>query len=394
VNDCDTLAGDTAFDFDTIIDRRNSNSSKWRLYGEDVLPMWVADMDFKSPPAVIRALHERVEHGVFGYEHHAPGLSELIVDRLARVFDWHVQPEAIVFTPGVVTGFNLAVRALVAPDQGLLIQTPVYGPIQNAAKTAGVLDQSMELTRETDGRYTVDMDRFEAAVTDQTRLFLLCSPHNPVGRVFTREELQTMGEICLRHDLMICSDEIHGDLTFSGHPHTPIAAINQELEARTITLMAPSKTYNIAGLDCGFAVIPNPELRSQYNAARGGLVGLPNLMGYTAARAAYTEGEPWLAAVLRYLEANRNFTVAYVRKHMPELHIAGPEGTYLAWIDCRDADLPDSPRKFFLEKGKVALNNGTSFGPSGEGFVRLNFGCPRALLEEGLGRMRAALENR
>ena len=394
MNDCDTLAGDTAFDFDTIIDRRNSNSSKWRLYGEDVLPMWVADMDFKSPPAIIHALHERVEHGVFGYEHHAPGLSELIVDRLARVFDWHVQPEAIVFTPGVVTGFNLAVRALVAPDQGLLIQTPVYGPIQNAAKTAGVLDQSMELTRETDGRYTVDMDRFEAAVTDQTRLFLLCSPHNPVGRVFTREELQTMGEICLRHDLMICSDEIHGDLTFSGHPHTPIAAINQELEARTITLMAPSKTYNIAGLDCGFAVIPNPELRSQYNAARGGLVGLPNLMGYTAARAAYTEGEPWLAAVLRYLEANRNFTVAYVRKHMPELHIAGPEGTYLAWIDCRDADLPDSPRKFFLEKGKVALNNGTSFGPSGEGFVRLNFGCPRALLEEGLGRMRAALENR
>lgn len=394
MNDCDTRAGDTAYDFDTIVDRRNSNSSKWQLYDEDVLPMWVADMDFVSPPAVIRALHERVEHGIFGYERHAPDLPELIVDRLARVFDWHVDPDAIVFTPGVVIGFNLAVRALVGPDEALLSQTPVYGPIQNAARTAGVLDQSMELTRQADRRYTVDMDLFEAIITHQTKLFLLCSPHNPVGRVFTREELQAMGEICLRHDVLICSDEIHGDLTFSGHPHTPIASISPELEARTITLMAPSKTFNVAGLDCGFAVISNPELRKQYNAARRGLVGHANLMGYTAARAAYAESEPWLAAVLRYMEANRDFTVDYVREHVPELHMASPEGTYLAWIDCRDANLPDSPHEFFLEKGKVALNDGTSFGRSGEGFVRLNFGCPRALLEEGLGRMRAALESR
>ena len=394
MNDCDTRAGDTAYDFDTIVDRRNSNSSKWQLYDEDVLPMWVADMDFVSPPAVIRALHKRVEHGIFGYERHAPDLPELIVDRLARVFDWHVDPDAIIFTPGVVIGFNLAVRALVGPDEALLSQAPVYGPIRNAARTAGVLDQSMELTRQADRRYTVDMDLFEAIITHQTKLFLLCSPHNPVGRVFTREELQAMGEICLRHDVLICSDEIHGDLTFSGHPHTPIASISPELEARTITLMAPSKTFNVAGLDCGFAVISNPELRKQYNAARRGLVGHANLMGYTAARAAYAESEPWLAAVLRYMEANRDFTVDYVREHVPELHMASPEGTYLAWIDCRDANLPDSPHEFFLEKGKVALNDGTSFGRSGEGFVRLNFGCPRALLEEGLGRMRAALESR
>ena len=394
MNDCDTRAGDTAYDFDTIVDRRNSNSSKWQLYDEDVLPMWVADMDFVSPPAVIRALHKRVEHGIFGYERHAPDLPELIVDRLARVFDWHVDPDAIIFTPGVVIGFNLAVRALVGPDEALLSQTPVYGPIRNAARTAGVLDQSMELTRQADRRYTVDMDLFEAIITHQTKLFLLCSPHNPVGRVFTREELQAMGEICLRHDVLICSDEIHGDLTFSGHPHTPIASISPELEARTITLMAPSKTFNVAGLDCGFAVISNPELRKQYNAARRGLVGHANLMGYTAARAAYAESEPWLAAVLRYMEANRDFTVDYVREHMPELHMASPEGTYLAWIDCRDANLPDSPHEFFLEKGKVALNDGTSVGRSGEGFVRLIFGGPRALLEEGLGRMRAALESR
>jgi cystathionine beta-lyase len=335
-----------------------------------------------------------VEHGVFGYEHYAPDLPALITDRLARVFDWHVAPEAIVFTPGVVTAFFLAVRALVAPNEGLLTQRPVYGPILHAADTAGVVNQAMELTRQSDGRYVVDMDRFRATITDQTKLFLLCNPHNPVGRVFTPEELQAMGEVCLRNEVSICSDEIHGDLTFSGHPHRPIAALSSELGAVTITLMAPSKTFNIAGLDCGFAVIPNPELRQRYTQARAGLVGRPNLMGYTAARAAYLEGEPWLQAVLDYMEANRDFVVDYVNRELPGLRVTAPEGTYLAWIDCREAELSPSPHTFFLEHAKVAFNDGTGFGPSGEGFIRLNFGCPRSLLEEGLTRMRAALMNR
>lgn len=382
---------DLDFDFDEIIDRRSTQSTKWHHYDEDVLPMWVADMDFRSPPAVIRALRERVEHGVFGYERYAPDLPELIVDRLARVFDWHVEPDAIVFTPGVVNAFFLAIRALVEPDEGLLTQRPVYGPILHAAGTAGVVSQPMELTRQADGRYIVDMDRFAETVTDRTKLFLLCSPHNPVGRVFTPDELLAMGEVCLRNDVFICSDEIHADLTFTGHPHTPIAALSPELEAVTITLMAPSKTFNIAGLDCGFAVIPNPELRRRYNQARGGLVGHPNLMGYTAARAAYLESEPWLAAALRYMETNRDIVVETVNNQMPGLRVMSPEGTYLAWIDCREADLSVSPHTFFLEEARVAFNDGTSFGPSGEGFIRLNFGCPRALLEEGLDRMRRAL---
>ncbi|MGC9468756.1 MAG: MalY/PatB family protein [Anaerolineae bacterium] len=384
-------SSDLPYDFERITDRTRTNSLKWQYYDEDVLPMWVADMDFQSPPAVIQALQERAEHGIFGYETSPPDLRQIIVDRLARLYDWQVEPEAVVFLPGIVAGFNVASRAFVAPDEGILIHTPVYMHILHAAKDAGVQSHAMELTQQSDGRYTVDFDVFERTVTDATRLFLLCNPHNPVGRVFTRSELEEMAALCLRHDLIICSDEIHCDLVYPGHKHLPIATLSPEVEARTITLMAPSKTFNIAGLHCGFAVIPNPELRRQYGRGRGGLVGIPNLMGYTAARAAYVEGNAWLNALLSYLEANRDYLVSYLATHLPQLRMVPAEGTYLAWIDCRAANLPKNPSKFFLEEARVAFNDGAAFGPGGEGFVRLNFGCPRQLLEEGLERMRAAL---
>ncbi len=381
-------------DFDRLIDRTTTPSVKWQWYAEDVLPMWVADMDFRSPPSVIRALRQRVEHGIFGYERSPLDLREIIVDRLARTYDWHVNPDAIVFLPGIVPGFNIATRALVAPDEGLLIQTPVYMHILHAAGEAGVQSHAMTLTREDGGHYSVDLDRFEATVTSQTRLFLLCNPHNPVGRVFTRQELTAMAEICRRHDVLICSDEIHCDLIFEGHQHLPIATLAPEIEAVTITLMAPSKTFNIAGLHCGFAIIPNPDLRRRYKQGRGGLVGKPNLLGYTAARAAYLDGATWLQALLRYLAANRDVLVDYVAQHMPEVKIGVPEGTYLAWLDCRALELTESPGTFFRDNARVALNDGAAFGPGGRGFVRLNFGCPRALLEEGLTRMRQALAAR
>ncbi len=387
-----TGAAAKVFDFDEIIDRHQSYSTKWRTYGEDVLPMWVADMDFRSPPAVIRALRERVEHGIFGYERTPLDLREIIAQRLHRHFHWQVDPDAIVFLPGVIEGFNLAIRAFVAPHEGVLTQTPVYMHILHAAEDTNVVSQSMELTREPSGAYAVDFDRFAQTIAPNTRMFLLCNPHNPVGRVFTRQELTEMAELCLREDLIICSDEIHCDITYRGHPHTPIAAIDPEIAARTITLMAPSKTFNIPGLHCAFAVIPNPSLRSQYRQARGHLVGTPNLMGYIAARAAYLEGDSWLAALLEYLEANRDFLVDYLAAHMPQLHVRAPEGTYLAWIDCRDAQIPDSPHTFFLEHGLVAFNDGAAFGPGGEGFVRVNFACPRRILQEGLQRMQSALD--
>lgn len=379
------------YDFDRIIDRRATESIKWQLYGEDVLPMWVADMDFAAPEPVIAALRARVEHGVFGYEAHPPALVEAIVARLQRLYGWTVAPEAIVFLPGVVTAFNLAAQAFLAPGDGLLFQTPVYPPFLGTAGTANAATHSMELTCDSAGRYSVDYDLFARAITDRTRMFLLCNPHNPVGRVFREDELTRMAELCLRHNLIICSDEIHCDLIFNGYRHIPIAALAPEIAARTITLMAPSKTFNIAGLHCSFAVIPDAELRQRYLAARRGIVDSVNVLGYTAALAAYQEGQPWLEALLRYLEANRDFVVAFVREHLPGVTVASPEGMYLAWLDCRAAGIPGNAHAFFLKEARVAVNDGATFGPGGEGFVRLNFGCPRVLLSEGLERMRAAL---
>ncbi len=384
----------TIFDFDRIIDRRHTDSAKWAHFADDVLPLWVADMDFISPEPVIRALREYVEQGLFGYALSAPQeLREVIVERLARLYGWRVSPDALVFSSGVVVGYDQACHALLQPSDSLLIQTPVYPPFLNAAKWAGAGNQEMELTRRADGYYTVDLDRFEQAITERTRAFLLCNPHNPVGRVFTPAELTALAEICLRHDLYVISDEIHCDLIYSGYRHTPIASLSPEIEARSVTVIAPSKTYNIPGLGCAVAIIPNKELRRRYQEAHKGLAGHVNNLGFVGALAAYRDGQPWLDACLRYLEANRDFVTQYVAAHLPQVTVSPLEGTYLAWLDCRQASLPAgvAPGKFFLEEAKVALNEGATFGKGGAGFVRLNFGCPRAILEEALNRMCDAL---
>src|SRR2546425_894619 len=273
-----------AYDFDRVIERRHTESSKWRKYGEDVIPLWVADMDFASP----------------------------------------------------------------APD----------------------------LARSASGRYEIDFDALERAITPRTRVLLLCNPHNPVGRAWRREELGRMAELCLARGLAIVADEIHSDLVFPPHRHVPIASLDPAIAGRTITLMAPSKTWNLAGLKFGLAIIPNAALRERF----------------AGARAAYRDGGPWLEELLRYLETNRDFLVDYVRRRLAGVAVAPPDATYLAWLDCRDAAIPGGdPFTFFLETARVALNDGTAFGRSGQGFVRLNFGCPRTILTEGLDRMRAAL---
>lgn len=379
------------YHFDELVDRRHTESLKWRLYGDGVLPMWLADMDFRSPEPVIRALAQRVEHGVFGYGMEPEELREVLVERLARLYGWKVAHEAIVFLPGVVIGFRLACRAVAEPGDGVLVQTPVYPPIFRAWRDTGLCRREMELTRGPDGHYSIDFDAFERAIDARTRIFILCNPHNPVGRVFRDDELARMAEICLRHGVTICSDEIHGDLIFAGHRHRPIASLAPEVAERTVTLMAPSKTFNIAGLTCAFAVVPNPDLRERLCAAQAGLVGHPNILDYTAALAAYRHGQPWLEAVLEYLQANRDYVVEYVRSRLPGIGVGVPEGTYLAWLDCRAPGLPGGPHRFFLERARVAMNDGADFGTGGEGFVRLNFGCPRPLLAEALDRMRAAL---
>ena len=379
------------YDFDRLIDRRGTHSDKWQKYGPDVLPLWIADMDFQSPEPVIRALRERVEHGVFGYlALEQPEFHELVADRLLKRYNWRVSPDAVVLIPGVIPGFNVAGRVLAAPGDGLVLQTPVYPPILRAASSIGLTRQEAPLARRADGRYAPDVDAFAAAIRDRTRFFLLCNPHNPVGRVFTRDELTRLAEVCLRRGLAIVADEIHCELTLDGQRHTPIASLAPEISERTITLMAPSKTFNLAGLKCSVAIIPNASLREKFVAGRVDLVQTVNVLGYAAAFAAYRDGQPWLDELLRYLEANRDFVVEYVRARLPGVAVAPPEATYLAWLDCRNAGpaAPD-PFTFFLEKARVALSDGALFGAGG--FVRLNFGCPRSILAEALDRMREAL---
>jgi len=379
-------------DLDQLIDRRRSDSVKWNRYEPDVLPLWVADMDFLSPEPVRRALHERVEHGVFGYGHDSHELCQIVAERMQRLYGWRVAVEALMLMPGVVSGFNLAVRALTQPGDGVLIQTPVYPPFLHAPAHAGCVSDEMELTHRPDGSYSVDFELFERAISARTRIFILCNPHNPVGRVFSRQELEAMADICLRNNMAICSDEIHCDLVLPGHQHVPIASLSPEVERQTITLIAPSKTFNIPGLHCSLAVVPDAGLRQRLRDAAAGMVGDVNVLGQVAALAAYRDGQPWLDAVLDYLQTNCDLLSEYLGDHLPSIQMAKPEATYLGWLDCRRLALQGSPYEFFLSQARVALNDGALFGRGGEGYVRLNFACRRATLLEALARMKQAVD--
>lgn len=384
------------FNFDQVMDRRGSGCLKWDVYGPGVLPLWVADMDFPSPEPVIRALHQRVDCGFFGYEMPSPELAAVICERLKQRYQWAVTPEQIVFLPSLVTGINVACRAFGQPGEGVLVQTPVYPPFLTAPGSHGLTLQTAQLTLVGDGRtihYEIDYAAFEAAITPQTRLFLLCHPHNPTGCDYSVEQLSRLAEICLRHQVIVCSDEIHCDLLLGDTRHTPLGALSPEIAARSMTLMAPSKTFNVPGLSCSFAVIASPDLRQRVNQACMGIVPHVNALGLAAALAAYREGDEWLAALCQYLTANRDALVSYVTERLPDVRITVPQATYLAWLDCRKCR-GDSPYKFFLERAKVALNDGSTFGAGGQGFVRLNFGCPRSTLMEALDAMEAAWRQR
>lgn len=372
-------------------ERRNSDSIKWGLYEEDVLPLWVADMDFTSPPAVIEALQQRAAHGVFGYARESTELKELIAARMENLYGWKIKLEDILLLPGVVAAFNLVCQAVAQPGESILIQPPVYPPFFSAPGYAGARAVFNNINLNTAGEYAIDLEDFEAAIEKDTRAFLLCNPHNPLGRVFTKTELIGMAQICLKHGLVICSDEIHSDLVFEGYQHIPIASLDKEVEARTVTLLAPSKTYNIAGLECSALICTNPDLRVRIQKARRGLLGWVNLMGMTAGLAAYKHGDEWLKQVLYLLQGNRDYLMQYLAEKIPGIHMIRPEATYLAWLDCRELNLPQSPAQFLLEKARVALNNGEDFGEPGKGYVRLNFGCSRETLTEALDRIKQAV---
>ena len=376
--------------FDEIVDRRGTNAVKWSTYPDDIIPMWVADMDFRSAEPIIRALRERVDHGVFGYTRPAPDLRRALQDRVKTVYQWEIHEEEILLLTGIVSGLNIAFQAFAGPGEGVLAQPPVYFHFLRDPVLHGRVLMDPPLARNGD-TYEIDFERFEKSITQQTRLFVLCNPHNPVGRVFTRRELETVADICLRHHLVICSDEIHCDLVYSGFRHIPIATLSPQVADQTITLIAPSKTYNVAGLDCGFAVISSERLRRIWQNASYGIVSGVNIMGYVAALAALRDGQDWLNQVMAYLEANRDYLAAYIRDKMPSMRMCNMEATYLAWLDCSQTGIRGNPAQFFLKEARVGLNNGPDFGKGGEGFVRLNFACPRSILTEALERMSTAL---
>ena len=359
-------------DFDSIIDRRCTESYKWHYYPEDVLPMWLADMDFKAPEPVIQALTERVNHGVFGYGSRLEGLDDAILQHLVHFFDWSVNPEDLNFVCGVVTGFVHAIYSLTEPGESVLIQTPIYPPILRAPHATGRVAVHNRLILKEDGKYEIDFDDFEEKVASGVKLFILCNPHNPVGRVFTREELTKMAEICLKYNVWICSDEIHNDLIFSGYQHIPIANLSPDAAQITVTYLAPSKTFNIAGLSTSVVIAENPVIKDRLSQTLSMLLGHPNILGLHAARAAYLHGRPWLREVMHYLQANRDYLVNYVNENLPGIRMWSPEGTFLGWLDCRQLEV-ESPHRFFLDEAKVGFNDGISFGEDGQGFLRISF---------------------
>jgi cystathionine beta-lyase len=372
--------------------------AKWDTYEADVIPMWVADMDFISPEPVIQALHKRVSHGVFGYPKDEIGdadcLHQVFVERLNNLYGWKVEPEELIFIPGVIPGFFLACHALATPSGKVMMMPPAYPPFLEAPASAGMARQDVQLTQFPNGAYGIDWDSMEEAARDETRLFILCNPHNPVGRVFREDELLRMAEVCLRQGVVICSDEIHCDLVYPGYRHIPIASLDPEIAQNTITLMAPSKTFNLAGLKCAVAIIQNPDLRGRFQKTGRGLVSEVNVLGLAAAQAAYQHGQEWLDQLMIYLEGNRDWLDNFVAKELPGVSMVKPEATYLAWLDCRELNLKPTPYEFFLKIARVALGDGAIFGKGGEGFVRLNFGCPRSMLMDALGRMKRALGER
>ncbi len=388
--------------FDTIVDRRSTNSIKWTKYPQDVLPLWVADMDFLTPQPILDALHAALEQGILGYEFPFQALQESVSARVDRLYGWKIEPEMVVPVPGIVSGFNAAARAVCEPGEGILMQPPVYFPFLKVHENQGLTRQYAPLVKVTDGniiRYEIDFDAFEAALGEEdahTGMFLLCNPHNPTGNAFSREQLSRLAEICLQKDVVICSDEIHSELLLGETQHTPIAMLSPEVAERSITLVAPSKTFNTAGLFCGFAIIQNEELRDRYQKAVESLTFHVNSLGQIAAQAAFSGAcDGWLKELLVYLAANRDFVVEYIQENLPDICLTAPESTYMTWLDCNPlleaGRISSSPFEFFLDEAKVAFSDGSQFGPGGEGFVRLNFACPRAVLEGGLERIRKSL---
>ncbi|MBE3125039.1 MAG: putative C-S lyase [Acidobacteria bacterium] len=386
------------YDFDKVVDRTGTESLKWVyprkvLKVEDAIPMWVADMDFEAPPAVVEAIRRRAAHGVYGYPLIPPSFWQAAIGWLKRRHGWDVRKDWMAKSPGIVPALNYAVRAFTKPGDGVIIQTPVYFPFYHAVENNG-----RRLVRNPlrfDGRrYTMDFGDLERKLDEGGRMLILCSPHNPVGRVWTQEELEGLGRIAVERDLLVVSDEIHADLVYSGHRHHVLAALSPELAERTVTCIAPSKTFNIPGLSMAVVIASNPKLLEAFKdeTERAGFE-LGQVFGIVGFEAAYSQGDDWLDELLSYLEANVDFMEKFLEERIPAIHLVRPEGTYLALLDCRGLGLePAALNDFFLKKARVYFSDGAMFGEEAAGFVRINFGCPRVLLVEALERVERAVK--
>jgi cystathionine beta-lyase len=379
-----------SYDFDRRIDRKNTNSYKWdqteKLYGDpDILPLWVADMDFESPPAVHKVLQERAAQGIYGYTIRTEGYVNAIISWFTRRYGWSIKPQWLSDSPGIVTSLSLAVELFSEPGSSVILQSPVYYPFYDVIRMNGRQVAKNPLLLK-DGRYEMDYDQLEELMRSGAKLMLLCSPHNPGGRVWEREELERLGELSLRYGVIIISDEIHCDLTFPGHRHIPFASISDEFAKNSLTLLAPTKTFNLPGLQSSVVVTSNTELKRKLD-YRIKTLSL-HMMNYfipDAVQAAYNESEDWLDEMLVYIKGNVDYAINYLREHLPEVKPMVPEGTYLLWVDCRGLELDIQGLKALMfQKAKVAFSEGSVFGNEGEGYLRINLACPRSIVIEAL----------
>ncbi len=378
------------YNFDEIIDRSNTGSLKWdfkeRYFEEEeIFPMWVADMDFKSPQPVIDVLTEKAQFGIYGYTEETESYRDAVVGWIKQRHNWTIKKEWLHYSPGVVPALHWIVQRYAHPGDKIIIQSPVYYPFFEAIKNGGcqIVNNPLKLI---DGKYYMDFEDFENKIDDRVKMIVLCSPHNPGGMVWNRETLCRLGDICINNDILVVSDEIHGDLVLSGSKHIPFAALSEDFAMNSITCYAPSKTFNLAGLQISNIIIPNPRLAKEYKIALGrNEMSRPNLFAVAAAEAAYSGGQQWLEQLISYIEGNHKLVEDYIAKNVPEIKAIQPQASYLAWIDCRNLGMDDQElQKFMEKKAGLALNSGAMFGQGGTGFVRMNLGCPRSVVEKAL----------
>ncbi|MFZ4706229.1 MAG: MalY/PatB family protein [Bacteroidales bacterium] len=386
------------YDFDEIIPRQGTDCVKYDLreafFGDPgVLPMWVADMDFRTPDFVVDAVKRRATHEIYGYSIRGAGWHNALISWLDRRHSWTVQKEWIVFSPGVVPALNMAVLAFTQPNDAIIVQPPVYFPFFSAVEKHGrkLVYNPMKLEH---GRLNMDFDDLAEKAKQGAKLLLLCNPQNPGGSAWTKDELTTLMQICREHNILILSDEIHSDLVLRGKKHTVLAMVSPDASDLVITAIAPSKTFNLAGMGTSALVIPNEELRNRFSETIENLhLSLGTLFGNVASQAAYTHGDQWLGELLEYLRRNLDMAETYINKHIPKITMIRPEATYMVWLDCRELGLNDDElRDFMIKKARLGLNEGRTFGPGGEGFMRMNIACPIAMLKDALERLKIAID--